>query len=415
MRDLTEKKRAEEERNTAQAALRNADRRKDEFLATLARELRSQLAPLKNALEILAVKESDRKGVSQLRETMAHQVDQLSRLVDHLMDVTRGEVELRRERVGIEEIIQSAVEATRPLTKGAGYELKISIPNRALCVRADPMRFTQVIANILNNAVKYIDGTGCIELAAAREGKDAVVRVRDTGIGIAPELLPKIFDLFAQADTSSTRGQPGLGIGLTLVKRLVELHGGTVEAHSEGIGKGSEFIVRLRLLAEDELEKTIPAGAQSTAGNLPDTGPRVLVVDDNTASADTLTELLGLYGYEAQAAYSGEAALDAFNAWRPDVVVLDIGMPDMDGYEVARRMREHAPSDRAMLIALTGWGQERDRERVREAGFDHHLLKPLDFGALRTLLAESQRAQSSRPSRADNAARAHAASKRPLA
>jgi two-component system CheB/CheR fusion protein len=394
MRDLTASKRADEARKAAEAALQNADRRKDEFLATLAHELRNPLAPLRHALEILRASSADDNTVARMRNIMQQQVDQLVRLVDDLMDVsriTRNKIELRRERIELKEVVQSAVEAIRPLIESAGHELKILIPDQALRVSADPVRLTQVITNILNNAIKYTEGAGCIELSAFGDAYDAVVRVRDNGIGIEPELLPRVFDLFAQADTSSTRRQHGLGIGLTLTKRLVEMHGGTIEARSGGLGKGSEFIIRLPIIADDQPDQVMAEGAQPASSNTPESKRKILVVDDETACAEMLAELLGLHGYEVQAVNGGKAALNAFNAWRPDVVLLDIGMPDMDGYEVARQVRQQVGADEVVLIALTGWGQEKDRERVREAGFIHHLLKPIEMDALRALLAESQR------------------------
>jgi PAS domain S-box-containing protein len=377
-RDLSERKQAEEK-------LKEADRRKDEFLATLAHELRNPLAPLRNALEILRVKEADREGVSRVRETMEQQVTHLARLVDDLLEVsriTRGKIELRRERVELKEIVQSAVEMSRPLIDASRNELSIKLPHRPVYVEADSVRLIQIIANLVNNAVKYTERAGHIELTVAHEGADAVLRVRDNGIGIQPDLLPKIFDLFAQVDASSTRAQGGLGIGLTLVKHLVELHGGSVEAHSEGLGQGSEFIVRLPIAADDQSVTE----TQPKTPDVPLSTCRILVVDDNSAAADTLAELLRLYGNEVQVVHDGQAALQVFEEWRPDVMVLDIGMPGMDGYEVARRVRRQAAPDEVMLIAATGWGQEKDRELAREAGFNHHLLKPLDLHKLQGML-----------------------------
>jgi PAS domain S-box-containing protein len=380
--DITERKRAEE-------ALREADRRKDEFLATLAHELRNPLAPLRNSLEILRVNDDDHKTVARIRATMEHQVSHLARLVDDLLEVsriTRGKIELRRQRVDLKTIIEGAVETVGPLADAKTQELTISCPRQPLYVDGDPLRLTQIVANLLNNAVKYTEEGGRIEVSAARQGSDAVVRVRDSGIGISPAVLPKIFDLFAQADTSSTRAQEGLGIGLTLVRHLLDLHGGSIEAKSSGLGRGSEFIVRLPLVAHDRADQPRALPAQAVGGGAARLPRKILVVDDNEAAADTLAELLGIYGHEVRVVHNGRAALDALADWWPDLMLLDIGMPGVDGYEVARRVREQAGSDEIKLIALTGWGQEKDLELARDAGFDHHLLKPLDLQALSEIL-----------------------------
>jgi PAS domain S-box-containing protein len=381
MRDQTERKQAEE-------ALQKADRRKDEFLAILAHELRNPLAPLRNSLEILRVNDGDRKTVARMRATMEHQVSHLARLVDDLLEVsriTRGAIGLRKERVEIREALQSAVETSRPLIDAAGHQLRIWLPHRPLYIEADPVRVTQAIANLLNNAVKFTERAGEIELSAAREGEYVVVRVRDTGIGIAPEVLARVFDLFAQVDVSSARMQGGLGIGLTLAKHLIEMHGGSIEAKSAGLGHGSEFIVRLPLAADDRAEQ-LQVPDESAVLSSAHPPRRILIVDDNAEAADTLAELLSLYGHEVQAVHNGPAALETFATWRPHIMLLDIGMPGMDGYEVARRVRQQAGAEEVKLIALTGWGQEKDRKRAREAGFDHHLLKPLDLQGLGNVL-----------------------------
>jgi CheY-like chemotaxis protein len=318
---------------------------------------------------------------------MGYQVSHLARLVDDLLDVsriTRGTIELRKERVDFKDIMQKAVETSRPLIDAVGHELSVTVPHRALYIEGDSVRLTQVIANLLNNAVKYTKGSGCIKLSAACEDTEVVVRVRDNGIGIVPQMLPRIFDLFAQADRSSTRAHNGLGLGLTLVKQLVELHGGHVEAKSQGLGHGSEFVVCLPLAEGDA---SVAHGSQPTAIDSPAPPHRILVVDDNSAAADTLAELLEAYGNNVQVAHDGQAALKAFEAYQPDVMLLDIGMPGMDGYEVARHVRQKSQADGVTLIAVTGWGQETDFQRSREVGIDHHLTKPLDLAKLRALLA----------------------------
>ncbi len=371
-------------------ALRDADRRKDEFLATLAHELRNPLAPIRNALQILGMPAADRAAQQRARAIIDRQIHQMVRLVDDLLDVsriTRGKIELRLERVELSAVVGMAVETSRPLLEASGHQLTVQLPATKLHLQADATRLAQVVSNLLNNSAKYMEKGGRVWLSVAREGANVVVRVKDTGIGIPAEMLPRVFDMFTQADHSVTRAQGGLGIGLTLVRRLVEMHGGTVEAHSDGPGKGSEFVVRLPLVGE-----VAPAGGadgkpQQSAERGPSTC-RILVVDDNRDSAESLGALLQLLGHDIHLAYDGQTALEAARSLRPQVVVLDIGMPGMSGYEVARRLRQQAEFRTLPLVALTGWGQEEDRRRSEEAGFNYHVVKPVDLDVLGKLLAD---------------------------
>jgi two-component system CheB/CheR fusion protein len=370
-------------------ALIEADRRKDEFLATLAHELRNPLAPIRNSLHILKLTGKAEGAVAGVYQMLDRQVKHLVRLVDDLMEVsriTRGRIELRMERTDLASVLQSAVETSRPLIDEAGHRLEVSLPPEPLHLDADSVRLAQVVANLLNNAAKYTDRGGHIRVRARREGSSAVISVRDNGRGIAADVLPKVFDLFTQSNGNLDRSRGGLGIGLTLVRQLVELHGGTVEAHSDGIGHGSEFIVRLPAAAD---MRPTHAGTLRAA---PDVAcRRILVVDDNRDAAESLGMLLALLGMETRTAHGSVAALDALDEFRPSVMLLDIGMPGMDGLELARRMRQHPFGRNVTLVALTGWGQERDRRRTRDAGIDHHLVKPVDLDALRSLLANLPR------------------------
>jgi PAS domain S-box-containing protein len=370
-------------------ALRDQDRRKDEFLATLAHELRNPLAPIRNALQILKMPRVDAATAERSRNMMERQVHHLVRMVDDLLDVSRvmrGKIELRRERVELATVVARAVETVQPLVEAQGHELTVLLPVESLPLDADPVRLSQVIGNLLTNAAKYTEPGGCISLSAAADGDAAVLRVRDTGIGIAPAMLPRVFELFVQVDHASTRAQGGLGIGLTLVKNLVEMHNGTVDARSEGLGKGSEFVVRLPL-AERGLEQA-PGGKAAVQDPAPPwSGLRVLVADDNQDAADSLAILLRMRGHEVRVAYSGMAVLEITKTYTPDVVFLDIGMPALDGYEVARRLRQTPSLEKTVLVALTGWGQREDRRRTAEAGFDHHLVKPPEPAAVEGILA----------------------------
>jgi signal transduction histidine kinase len=373
-------------RTQAEESLRQADRRKDEFLATLAHELRNPLAPLRNSVHLLQLTASDDPTTARLCETMERQLNHLVRLVDDLLEVsriTRGKIELRKEEVELAAIARNAIETSRPLIDAAKLQLAISLPPETLIVNGDPVRLAQIFANLLNNAAKYTNEGGQIWFTARKIEAEAVVSIRDTGIGIAADLLPKVFEMFMQVDGATDRSQGGLGIGLTLVRSLVEMHGGSVSVESGGPGKGSEFTVRLPLAAM----------RRKSSGATPDMRPappiaarRILVVDDNVDSAKTLGMLLKYLGADVQVVHDGPAAIDAIETFQPGVVLLDLGMPEMDGYEVARRVRERHQSNDVTLIALTGWGQEDDRRRTREAGFDHHLVKPADIAALQSLL-----------------------------
>jgi PAS domain S-box-containing protein len=371
-------------------ALRDADRRKDEFLATLAHELRNPLAPIRNALQILKLPRVDVETAERSRSMMERQVHQLVRLVDDLLDVSRvmrGKIELRKEPVELATVVARAVETVQPLIDTQGHQLSVRISSESLLLDGDPVRLAQIIGNLLTNAAKYTEPNGRIWLTAEREDGMAVLRVRDNGIGIAPPMLARIFELFVQVDHTSTKAQGGLGIGLTLVKNLVEMHNGVVQARSEGLGRGSEFVVRLPI---SELAFDPDPGREAAASDLQPTTPsgyHLLVVDDNQDAADSLAMLLRLQGHEVHVAYSGVAALEMIKAYTPDVVFLDIGMPGMDGYEVARRLRQQPGLENVVLAALTGWGQKEDRRRTAEAGFNHHLVKPPEPKAVESVLA----------------------------
>jgi signal transduction histidine kinase/CheY-like chemotaxis protein len=373
-------------RKQAEESLRQADKRKDEFLATLAHELRNPLAPLRNSVNLLHLTASDDPATVRLCETMERQVNQLVRLVDDLLEVsriTRGKIELRQENVELATVARNAIETSRPVIDNAGVQLAITLPQEPIIVHGDPVRLGQVFSNLLNNAAKYTNAGGQIWFTARKQGDEAVISVRDTGIGIAADVLPNVFDMFMQVDRATNRAQGGLGIGLTLVRSLVELHDGSVSVQSEGPGTGSEFVVRLPVVAEKQRSARVEPSS-SAYGAIP--SRRILVVDDNVDSAKTLGMLLKYLGADVHVVNDGVAALAAVEKYRPDVVLLDIGMPGMDGYEVARRIRELEGVGGVTLIALTGWGQEDDRRRTREAGFDHHLVKPADIVALQTLL-----------------------------
>jgi PAS domain S-box-containing protein len=368
-------------------ALKEEDRRKTEFLALLAHELRNPMAPLRNGLQVLRLASNNGPAAQEAQGMMERQLHHLVRLVDDLLDVSRisrGKIQLRKERLNVAEVIRSAVETCEPLIKKQEDELTVTLPEQPVYVDADSTRLTQAVCNLVSNAAKYSDRDSRIWLTVAREGEQAVIRVKDTGIGIPANMLPKVFDLFTQVDRSLEKAQGGLGVGLTIVKRLVELHGGTIEAHSEGYGKGSEFVVRLPAVA--------PAVQES---HEPDIAPprrtvrhRILVVDDNVDSASSLALLLQFMGNEVRTAYNGVDGVEMAKAFRPDVILLDIGMPKLNGYDACRRIRELPWGRKPAIVALTGWGQEEDIQRSQEAGFDHHLVKPIEPAALEKLLAE---------------------------
>jgi PAS domain S-box-containing protein len=369
----------------AEAALKEADRRKDEFLATLAHELRNPMAPIRNAVQILKASPADDPDLELSRTIIDRQAAQMARLLDDLLDVsriTREKLELRRHRVALAAVVEAAVETSRPLIEAAGHELAVALPDGPVYLDADPVRLAQVFSNLLNNAAKYTPAGGHVRLEAARLGDALTVTVRDDGIGLAPEILPTLFDMFSQAAPALERAQGGLGIGLSLVKGLVELHGGAIEARSDGPGRGSAFVVRLPVADGPAPEPAAPEPAASC-----DAGCRILVADDSPDAAGTMARLLQLLGHEVRTAADGQEAVEAADAFRPDVALLDIGMPRLNGYDAARRIRELPGGAEVTLVALTGWGSADDRRRSREAGFDAHLTKPVDPQALRDLLA----------------------------
>jgi signal transduction histidine kinase len=377
------------ERARAEAALKEADRHKDEFLAMLAHELRNPLAPIRNAVHLMKLKTIEDAQVSLSRDIIERQLSQLTRLVDDLLDVsriTRGQINLARERLQVNELIERALETVAPTIQARKHELVVHGSARMLEVDGDPLRLTQAIANILANAAKYTEVGGRIEVSCREREAQVEISVRDSGIGIAPEVMPRIFELFTQLDHSSVSPQSGLGIGLALVRRLVEMHGGTVCASSPGPGCGSEFMIRLPLCRpNDAIAAAASTSATDTAaerGQL-----RILIADDNVDALESLALLLSLNGHEVYRARDGEAALAAAATVDPQVVLLDIGMPRLDGYEVARRLREQHSNQQMLLVALTGWGQESDRQRAQAAGFDAHLTKPVDYERLTELLA----------------------------
>ncbi len=384
--DITDRKRVEDNLRQMAADLSEADRRKDEFLATLAHELRNPLAPLRNGLQVMKLARDDAEAVEQARSMMERQLGQMVRLIDDLMDlsrISRGKVELRKERVELAKVVQHAVETSRPLIEASGHDLTIQVPPDPIYVDADLTRLAQVFSNLLNNAAKYTEEGGSVTLTVERQGSDAVVSVRDTGVGIPAHMLPKVFEMFTQVDRTLERSQGGLGIGLSLVKGLVEMHGGSVEARSEGHGMGSEFVVRLPVVLSLAGERRGEEGGEQ----IPATARRrILVVDDNRDAALSLAMMLKIMGNETQTAHDGLEALAVAAAFRPDVILLDIGMPKLNGYDACRRIREQPWGRAVVLVAQTGWGQEDDRRRSQEAGFDFHMVKPVEPAALEKLL-----------------------------
>ncbi len=376
------------ERRRAEEALRDADRRKNEFLATLAHELRNPLAPLRNAVELLRRAESRADLTEQAHGMMDRQLGVMVRLIDDLLDVsriTRGKLQLRKERVELAAVVRGAVEAAHPSVEAQAHELTVTLPPQPIHLDADAVRLAQVFSNLLTNAAKYTERGGRIWLTAERQGGEVVVSVRDTGIGIAAEHLPQLFQSFSQVSSALERSQGGLGIGLSLVRGLVDLQGGRVEARSDGPGRGSEFLVRLPVVEAPAEASTEPGGDGEKARR--GRRCRVLVVDDNRDAADSLAMMLGLLGHDIQTAYDGPEAIQAAATFRPEVVLLDIGLPGRNGYEVARHIRGQPWGKSMVLVAITGWGQEEDKLRAAEAGFDDHLVKPVDLAALEKMLA----------------------------
>ncbi len=369
-RDITEQKRLKE-------ALLEADRRKNEFLATLAHELRNPLAPIKNALHILQSPKANDEIRNEARNIMMRQTHQMERLINDLMDVSRvsqGKVELQNGLVALNDVIAVAVEIAKPLINEKGHCFIIKCPEEFIWLDADTVRLSQIFANLLNNAAKYTNPSGQIELTVTKDANTAIISIKDNGIGIPPEMLPSIFDMFVQVDNSLERKQGGLGIGLTLVKALVKLHGGTIVAMSQGIGTGTEFIVRLPLALKQSAKIEVKAPLRITAKSY-----RVLVVDDNEASTKTLAWSLELMGHEIYKAFSAHEALKLAKEINPDVIMLDIGLPDMNGYDLCRLLRQMPETKNTFMIAQTGWGQKEHRQQSKAAGFDYHLVKPVDM------------------------------------
>jgi PAS domain S-box-containing protein len=384
-RNITQRKQAEE-------ALQEADRQKNAFIAQLAHELRNPLAPIRNASHVFRISKSAEPDVLWAGDVIDRQIDHLTRLIDDLLDISRisrNKLELRRQRILLQDVVQGAIEISRPAIDQNGHSLTVAISPEPIYMLADMARLTQVLMNLLINAAKYTKNGGKIELGAGREGGNAIMRVKDNGIGIDPAVLPRVFEMFFQVDASMERSQGGLGIGLSLVRSVVELHGGSVEAHSDGSGKGSEFIVRIPAVGASPS----PAmdAKKSELGGRSAVRRRVLVVDDNRDSAESLAIFLQLGGHEVRTAFDGIDALELAETFHPDVLLLDLGLPKLNGYEVCRRIREQEWAKRILIIAQTGWGQEDDKRRTREAGFDEHLVKPVDPTHVAKLVAEGRR------------------------
>ena len=375
--------------------IEKGDQRKNEFLATLSHELRNPLAPMRTAIHALHLSGQWPAGSHELREMFDRQLSQLTHLVDDLLDVariTQGKIRLRRVRTDLQVELTDALESTRSAVEAAGHKLSVNVPAGPVFVNGDPVRLQQVIENLLFNACKYTEPNGLIDVSLSRLANEAVIRVRDSGIGIGPAMLPKIWDMFTQAEEVSDRARQGLGIGLSLVKNLVHLHGGNIEALSEGIGKGSEFIVRLPTLraGQDETEppSTQVLESHTAANDSPTPARKILVVDDNVDAAESLKLLLAVYGHDVKLAHEGVTALQVAWTYNPDVIFLDLGLPGISGYEVARRLREEMTFTKVKIIALTGYGTESDQLRSKAAGFDRHLVKPIDPSILPEVIAE---------------------------
>jgi PAS domain S-box-containing protein len=377
-------------RKRAEDALQQSNRKKDEFLATLAHELRNPLAPIRNAVDLLRLVGTSDAELQAARDIIDRQATQMTRLVDDLLEVSRitqGKVQLRRELIALSSAVQNAVEATQPLIQDLSHELTVTCDDEPIYVDADPTRLTQIIANLLNNAAKYTQRGGHIWLKVERQAESGIVSVRDTGIGIASEQLPHVFEMFSQEKRALEHAQGGLGIGLALVKGLVELHRGSVEVCSDGPGLGSEFIVRLPCVQRSA--DTSLACREQPAKSLMAPTHRILVVDDNRDSVESMSIMLRLLGHDVYSARDGLEAVQAAASVLPDVVLLDIGLPNMNGYEAARQIRKHRWGENIVLIALTGWGQEEDRKQALDAGFDHHFTKPMDIAAIHSILLNS--------------------------
>jgi len=385
-RDISERKRAEQALRESEQALREADRRKDEFLALLAHELRNPLAPIRYALATSRKAGRTLEQWKRAEEVIERQVAHMSRLLDDLLDVSRvthGTLKLKKSRTELTLVLGAAIEAARPILDSRHHTLSLDLPKQTVRLEADPVRLAQVFSNLLINAAKYTDAGGSIELRATCEGSGVVVAVRDNGMGISADMMPRLFTLFSRAHTALVRSEGGLGVGLALARGLVALHGGRVEARSDGPGRGSEFIVRLPVAAPAWEVSQVEVSADRPAA---DVGLRILVVDDSRDAADTCATVLELSGHEVRTAYDGRRALELAGTFRPHALVLDIGLPDVNGYEVARSIRAAPWGGGMVLIAVTGWGQGEDRRRALEAGFDHHLTKPIAAETLESLL-----------------------------
>lgn len=386
--DITERKRDEARSREYVGRLADADRRKGEFLATLAHELRNPLATIRAGLQVQRLSGTDAQAANSVTELMERQVGHLVGLVDDLLDVNRisqGKIQLRLGRVELASVVDAAVETARSLIERMGHELILAVPPEPIWLNADPLRLAQVVGNLLSNASKFTENGGCIRLTVALRGEEAEVRVRDNGVGIGAEQLPFVFDMFMQCDASMERCSTGLGIGLALVKNLVEMHGGTVEARSAGVGHGSEFVVRLPVSHEAPQPQPMTPPQETLVNK---TARRILVVDDNRDAAESLAMLLKLSGHETYIAHDGLEAVEKAAQLSPDLILLDIGLPKINGLEAARRIRGLSQGKRLVLVALTGWGQDADRQRSRDAGFDAHIVKPVDPDVLANLLVE---------------------------
>ena len=377
-RDLTQRQRMQQ--------LQEASRQMSEFVAMLAHELRNPLAPIRNAMQVMSLRGLEDPQLEWCRTVVDRQVALLGHLVDDLLDVNRittGKIQLKREPVPISLVIERALESSSPLIQERKHRVEVSLPEEPLVVQGDSTRLSQVFLNLLNNAAKYTPENGLIQISGKAEGQHAVIRVRDNGLGIAPELLPKVFDLFVQGSRSLDRAEGGLGIGLALVREIVRLHGGSVSVSSAGVQQGSEFTVKLPLVTRSPHQMK---SEQDTEAAIPARHRRILVVDDNSDSAESMALLLRASGHEVHTAHDGASALEQAGAHKPEIVLLDIGLPGMSGYTVAKRLRAIPELDAVTLIAMTGYGQEEDRKRTRDAGFDHHLVKPIDLAVLTALL-----------------------------
>jgi signal transduction histidine kinase/ActR/RegA family two-component response regulator len=381
--DITDRKQAEHDRQRLFEQLHEYDRQKNNFLATLAHELRNPLSAISNAIMLMSMSEA-KEHRDYSTETIKRQSSQLSRLIDDLLDISRinlGKIELRRNIVDATAILDSAAQTVKPLVEERNHTMEMAIDRGHLWVNADPARLEQVVINLLTNAAKYSEDRGHIRLSAGRQGSDIVIRVQDTGIGISAEKLPDLFRIFSQVDHTSSRSEGGLGIGLALVKQLIELHDGEVTATSEGLGKGSEFMIRLPATARPDTPSLLMKATDEAKEPA-----RILVVDDNVDSVKSMAMLLKLAGHTVMTAHNGPQAIEVAQAYRPQCILLDLGLPGMSGYDVAKRLRQDANGKNALIVAVSGYGQEEDRRQSKAAGFDHHLVKPINHEELSSLL-----------------------------